>query len=686
MPTLKVIDRPFSPPQPSPLKTAQEAPTTREDDLQSVRRSREEILAQNPIVAFLQGRGVQLFSVGENFETGNCPVAEHKKLGHHPVSIEVAKQVWYCNDHQVGGSVIDWVMHERGCDAVQAMQSLNGATKSSRQFVCAYDYVDENGKLLFQSLRYKVPPPKNKVFKQRRPGPNGDWVWDIKGVRSVPYRLPEVIKAQTVCVVEGEKDADNLAALGFTTTTNSMGAGKWRKEHADALKGKNVVVFGDIGDPDRSGEKHTDTVLHSLVGLAKSLKHAKQPKEFHDVSDWIAALRVAYPGEERITIQALIDATAEFDLEQYDKPLPKGISLIELADMDPAQFEKDTLLGNRWLCRGGAALWIAPSGIGKSAAAVQMDILWSLGRAAFGIKPKRPLKILCVQAENDNGDLHEMAHGVCSQLQLSEEQREMVRRNVLYIEERALTGEEFLRLLWRLIKHHRCDLARIDPLTAYVGGDVIDPAITVPFLRNGLNRILADFHCGMIVNHHTPKTNRRDTTEWTSIDWVYAGAGNADITNWARGILVADATKLPGLFRFHAAKRGTRIGWSDDDGNPVIERLFAWHSEAIFWRNATEEDVDRLKTTEDGGKRQAIRAVGDKDDLFELIPETGSIEINVLLQKASDPKRGDRRIGLNRARAFLTELLEDGDAFEWRIKRTKMRDQINISRQEQTIV
>ena len=37
-------------------------------------------------------------------------------------------------------------------------------------------------------------------------------------------------------------------------------------------------------------------------------------------------------------------------------------------------------------------LLVGPTGVGKSALAMQAMILWGLGREAFGIKPAKPLK------------------------------------------------------------------------------------------------------------------------------------------------------------------------------------------------------------------------------------------------------------------------------------------------------
>ena len=56
----------------------------------------------------------------------------------------------------------------------------------------------------------------------------------------VLYRLPDLLNAppeRPVFVVEGEKDVETLASLGLIATTNAMGAGKWRPEYNEALKG-----------------------------------------------------------------------------------------------------------------------------------------------------------------------------------------------------------------------------------------------------------------------------------------------------------------------------------------------------------------------------------------------------------------------------------------------------------------
>src|SRR5262249_44233575 len=96
----------------------------------------------------------------------------------------------------------------------------------SRHVAALYDYVDEEGRLLYQTVRYEP-----KSFSQRRPNGEGGFIHDLAGVRRVLYRLPDLLRSATeqpIFICEGEKDADALALLGLVATTNSGGAGKWR--------------------------------------------------------------------------------------------------------------------------------------------------------------------------------------------------------------------------------------------------------------------------------------------------------------------------------------------------------------------------------------------------------------------------------------------------------------------------
>lgn len=151
--------------------------------------------------------------------------------------------------------------------------------KAKRKIVATYDYTDENGKMLYQNVRYE---PKD--FRQRRPDVNGGWIWKLDGVRRVLYRLPGVISNDEVFIVEGEKDADTAKEkLGLCATTGGSAAAPWFDEYTAALTGKNCVV---IPDTDAPGRKKVRIIAHALSGKAKSVRLLEM-QGAKDLTEWV---------------------------------------------------------------------------------------------------------------------------------------------------------------------------------------------------------------------------------------------------------------------------------------------------------------------------------------------------------------------------------------------------------------
>ena len=154
----------------------------------------------------------------------------------------------------------------------------NGDTPSS-EITATYDYLDESGELLFQVVRYYP-----KTFKQRRPDGKGGWTWDVKGARRVIYNLPAVLQADSVLIVEGEKDVESATKFGIAATCNPGGAGKWRNGYADSLRDKNITV---VPDGDEPGQKHGEQVAASVHGKARSIAICPLPAGIKDLSQYL---------------------------------------------------------------------------------------------------------------------------------------------------------------------------------------------------------------------------------------------------------------------------------------------------------------------------------------------------------------------------------------------------------------
>ncbi len=216
--------------------------------------------------------------------------------------------------------------------------SLDG--RSAPRIVAEYSYTDEKGQLLFQVVRYE---PKD--FRQRRPDGTGGWVWNTKGVRRVPYHLPEVMKAELVFVVEGEKDAETLHCLGLVASTNSGGAGKWSREFSKYFKGRDVVIFPDNDEP---GRKHAEEVARNLLPVARSIKIIPLPglEEHGDISDWCAKVG----GRAKEALCTLVQDTQAWTPSATAKEAgPKGGQLHEkirsvVVDAEKLAFDKRRLV------------------------------------------------------------------------------------------------------------------------------------------------------------------------------------------------------------------------------------------------------------------------------------------------------------------------------------------------------
>ena len=313
-----------------------------------------------------------------------------------------------CKDHvrQVGG-LARWEPQKRGSSGTGAISrmarrvSVQPETKTSASV---------------QPLNTARPiakagsPPAEYIYRLadgtphlrvKRPGFyqshwNGSgWANGAPNGPKIPYRLPEMIAAardgvMDVVVVEGEKDADNLSALGFIATTNSEGADtgkgtKFTPELAEWFKDRNVYV---LPDNDEKGEKHAAHVVETLRPVAKSVRVVRLPGllDKGDVSDWIEA------GGTADELADLLRRAPEIQAEQPQRLIKSSSEFLE--GFTPPDYLIDGLVQRRFLYSV-----TAPTGHGKTAVALLISAHKALG-LAIGKHDVDPGRVLYFAGEN----------------------------------------------------------------------------------------------------------------------------------------------------------------------------------------------------------------------------------------------------------------------------------------------
>jgi len=293
-----------------------------------------------------------------------CPAHDDKKASL-SIAIKDNKILLYCH----AGCSVEEILRAVGLKPKDLF--LVGKTPDKKPEIAAiYEYTDENGKLLFQTVRFN---PKD--FRQRRPDGKGDWIWNLKDVPLVPYRLPAILKAPTIIIVEGEKDADNLWKIGLPATCNPMGAGKWKAEWAKYFEGKEVSIIPDIDEP---GRKHALDVGKKLYSHALRIKIIELPKKANikDVSDWLA-----HNGSKQALLK-LISDTKEW-LPPGVKPPSQVLKTITASDLEEKEFPE-----LKWSVPGllteGLTILAGRPKRGKSWLGLSLALAVASGGKAFG--------------------------------------------------------------------------------------------------------------------------------------------------------------------------------------------------------------------------------------------------------------------------------------------------------------
>lgn len=315
--------------------------------------------------------------------------------------------------------------------------------KENLTLVATYDYHDENGALLFQKLRYVDEDGKKRFYQRKRdPKAKGGWDYKLGDTPKVLYNLPAVLDAvkngKDIIVVEGEKDADTLTALGHVATSPPNGAGKWLPIHTEALKGARIDVFADNDEPGKDhalmvkreleavgcdvavfvcpdskdisdhlgkGGRISDLILLEDEEDIKEVKNEvttdiEPTGEYNSFEDVAGQLKELFSNGELNSHQLILKTSQLLTRVTHERPVDMGRlvdwnDFIAEADNDNYDWLIDGLLE-----KGERVMVVAAEGVGKTMLARQVALCTSGGMHPFTYNRIRPIRTLTVDLEN----------------------------------------------------------------------------------------------------------------------------------------------------------------------------------------------------------------------------------------------------------------------------------------------
>lgn len=510
---------------------------------------------------------------GPNQWIARCPAHDDR---HPSLSIsccEDGRVLMFCH----AGCTNEEICRALGIEQRDQFPQESNVTGSPKGRITAiYDYRDASGELLYQVVRFD---PKD--FRQRRPDGKGGWIWNIKGVQPVLYRLPELIEAdktEPVFIVEGEKDADSLAEIGIVATCNPGGAGKWSKVDSSPLYGRRVVILPDKDEP---GRKHAAEVARSLYGKAAEVRIVELPGDGKDVSDWIEGLDCRTAEELRNALIEMAESTPPY--VPPIEPEDGAPVLVRLADV------KSEPLHWLWPLRipiGKVTLIAGDPGLGKSL--LTLDVA---GRVSAGTPwpdcPDSPVQagsVVLLSAEDDIADTIRPRLSAAG----ADVNRIVAIQGVFYkesdtgtIREAAFSLQDDLPALQKAITEtENVRLVIIDPITAYLGRIDSHKNAEIRGLLAPLARLAAEHEVAILVITHLNKN--------ASGSAMYRLTGSLGFVAAARAVwLVVKDSENPGRRLFlpvknNLAPSGTGLAFTvqPSPNNPDIP-VIAWEADPV---------------------------------------------------------------------------------------------------------
>jgi 5S rRNA maturation endonuclease (ribonuclease M5) len=336
---------------------------------------------------------------GENQYEARCPGHEDNRAS---LSIGKAPDGKILLDCKAGCKTIA-ILESMGLSMKDLFPSNgNGGNghKPESKIVETYDYCDADGKLSYQVVRFD---PKD--FRQRKPDGNGGYIWKASDLKRLPYRLQELLQAEYVFIVEGEKDCESLRKIGLVGTCIAGGAKSpdWPTVSQYFRKDQHVTIIPDNDEPGETYAQNAAAALSGKVASVKVLKLSGLPDK-GDVSDWLQGKDAEAAAEE---LSRLSDAAPEWEPPKDKDEKPTGFQppahweLLDVADVDSWTCAPLEWIIEDIAAKGNLIFVAADSQCGKTLLALYIVLHMLHGGDLFGkFKINPPKKVLYLLLED----------------------------------------------------------------------------------------------------------------------------------------------------------------------------------------------------------------------------------------------------------------------------------------------
>lgn len=397
--------------------------------------------------------------------------------------------------------------------------------------VAEYVYTTEAGEPHYRRVRLE---PK-RFFYEHMEG--GVWVSGRNGQAPTLYHLHELATDdadRTVYFVEGEKDADNLAAKGFLTTTNGA-AGDFpqvRDVARAVLAGRDVVIIADRDGPEAkfAGQKHARAVAEGLRGVVRSLRVLVPKAPVKDISDVL---------EAGGTLEDLVEL-GEHDESPLDA-LRHIVTDSWLLTEPPSRdyLLRDIRTGKGALTRS-STLISAAGGLGKSFAMLWLTLTVGTGAVPWlGYLNAAPGRALLVTVEDDKNEIERRLFYVAKSLGVTLVPAGAIEILDLHGQDFALLNKDRQRtahaatLLEHVRRYGPFDLIVLDPIGRISGCELDGDNLAAAALVNYLDALADIAHGAVVGMHHTDKTARRQ-----KIHDATASKGATGLSDYTRATII----------------------------------------------------------------------------------------------------------------------------------------------------